>query len=54
MMTGGPKSKTTVWIDQQDRANMETIRRVYGLASDSAAIRFALQQAAREAKAIGQ
>lgn len=53
-MTEEPKSKTTVWIDQQDRANMETIRRAYRLASDSAAIRFALQQAAREAKALAR
>lgn len=50
-MTEGPKSKTTVWVDQQDRANMEVIRRAYKLASDSAAIRFALQQAANEAAA---
>lgn len=49
-MTEGPKSKTTVYVDQQDRANMETIRRVYKLNSDGAAIRFALQQAANEAR----
>jgi hypothetical protein len=48
------KSKTTVWIDRQDRENMETIRRVYRLASDSAAIRYALQQVAREARAEDQ
>lgn len=53
-MTEGPKSKTTVWVDQQDRANMEIIRRAYKLASDSAAIRFALQQAASEARARPQ
>jgi hypothetical protein len=51
-MTEQPKARTTVWIDQQDRANMETIRRAYKLASDSAAIRFALQQAANEAKGV--
>ena len=49
-MSEAPKSKTTVWIDQQDRNNMEAIRQVYRLASDSAAIRYALQQVAREAR----
>lgn len=49
-----PKSKTTVWIDQEDRANMATIRRTYRLASDSAAIRFALQRVAQEARSEGQ
>ena len=50
-MTEEPKSKTTVYVDQQDRANMESIRRAYKLTSDSAAIRFALQQTANEARA---
>ena len=50
-MTEDPKSKTTVYVDQQDRANMETIRRAYKLSSDSAAFRFALQLAANEARA---
>lgn len=50
-MVEAPKSKTTVWIDQEDRGNMKTIRRVYRLASDSAAIRYALQQVARAARA---
>lgn len=49
-----PKSKTTVWIDQQDRDNMAAIKRVFRLASDSAAIRYALQQVAREARAEEQ
>lgn len=41
-------------IDQQDKDNMATIRRVYRLATDSAAIRYALQQVAREARAEEQ
>lgn len=53
-MSDLPKSKTTVWIDQQDKDNMAVIKRVYRLASDSAAIRYALQQVAREAKAEDQ
>ena len=44
------KAKTTIWIDQQDRDNMEAIRRAYRLASNSAAIRYALQQVARAAR----
>jgi 5-methylcytosine-specific restriction endonuclease McrA len=43
------KWSLATYVDQQDRANMETIRRAYKLASDSAAIRFALQQAAAAA-----
>jgi hypothetical protein len=49
-MSEAPKSKTTVWIDQQDRDNMAAIKRVYRLASDSAAIRYALQRIAQEAR----
>ena len=48
------KKKTTFWVDSQDRDNMGAIRRVYGLVSDSAAIRYALQKVAREARAEEQ
>lgn len=48
------KKKTTFWVDTQDRDNMAAIRRVYGLASDSAAIRYALQKVAREVRAEDQ
>jgi hypothetical protein len=53
-MADEPKKKTTYWVDTQDRGNMVAIRRVYGLASDAAAIRYALQKVAREARAEEQ
>ena len=50
-MSDDKKTRTTIWVDQQQRDNMAEIRRVYGLSSDSAAIRYALQKVAREARA---
>lgn len=47
-MADEPKSRTTVWTTERDRNNMATIKQVYNLASDSAAIRFALQRAVNE------
>jgi hypothetical protein len=49
-MADESKKRATYWVDAQDRDNMAAIRRVYGLASDSAAIRYALQKVAREAR----
>lgn len=51
MAEDAPKVRMTVWVSQQDRDNMAAIRRVYNLASDSAALRYALQKVAREARA---
>jgi hypothetical protein len=45
------KGRMSIWVDQKDRDNMAAIRRVYGIASDSAAIRFAVQRIAREIEA---
>ena len=53
-MSDDQKVRRTFWVDQQDRNNMEAIRRVYGLATDSAALRYALQKVAREARSEEQ
>ena len=51
MAGDGEKVRMSVWVGRQDRENAATIARVYGLASDSAALRYALQRVAREARA---
>ena len=35
--------RTTIWLDEKDRIAIERIRELYGLKTDSAAIRFALR-----------
>lgn len=45
------KKRMTVWVDQQDRDDMRLIERSVGLASESAAIRFAVRKLARELRA---
>lgn len=48
------KARMTVWVDRDDRQNMAEIRRAYRLASDSAAIRYALQRVAQMARSEAQ
>jgi Arc/MetJ-type ribon-helix-helix transcriptional regulator len=42
------KKRMTVWVDQQDREDMKLIEASVGLASESAAIRYAVKKLARE------
>lgn len=42
------KRRMTVWVDQRDRDDMRLIESSVGLASESAAIRFAVRKLARE------
>jgi Arc/MetJ family transcription regulator len=37
------RKRTTIWLDEADRAALVTIRERYGVASDSDAIRLALR-----------
>lgn len=45
------KKRMTVWVDQQDRDDMKLVAESVGLASDSAAIRYAVRKMAREIRA---
>lgn len=45
------KKRMTVWVDQQDRDDMKVVAESAGLASDSAAIRYAIRKLAREIRA---
>lgn len=46
------RRKMTLWISDRDRDNMVAIKEVYGLSSESAAIRYALQAVSREARTV--
>jgi Arc/MetJ-type ribon-helix-helix transcriptional regulator len=35
--------RTTIWLDEKDKVAIREIRELYGLESDSAAIRFSLR-----------
>jgi hypothetical protein len=37
------KKRTTIWLDEADKAAISTIRERYGVASDSDAIRLAVR-----------
>jgi hypothetical protein len=41
--TGSVKKRTTVWLDDIDRAALSMIRERYGVASESEAIRLAVR-----------
>jgi Arc/MetJ family transcription regulator len=41
--TQSMRKRTTIWLDDADRAAIATIRQRYGVASDSDAIRLALR-----------
>ena len=45
--------RTTIWLDEKDKAAIKEIRELYGLESDSAAIRFSLRVlSARETRVM--
>jgi hypothetical protein len=41
--TSAVKKRTTIWLDEADRAAVATIKARYGVASDSDAIRLAVR-----------
>jgi Arc/MetJ family transcription regulator len=41
--TSSMKKRTTIWLDEADRAAIATIRERYGVASESDAIRLAVR-----------
>ena len=41
--TSSMRKRTTIWLDEVDRAALRTIRERYGVASDSDAIRLAVR-----------
>lgn len=43
-----PKVRMSLWVEPRDRADMATIREEVGLATDSAAVRYAIRRIARE------
>lgn len=45
------KKRMTVWVDQQDRDDMKAIAAAVGLATESAALRYAIRKVAREIRA---
>ncbi len=42
-MPEADKQRMSVWVEEQDRQAMKHIKAVYGLSTDSAAIRFAVR-----------
>jgi len=44
----GKKQRTSIYLDEQDRQAIATIKERYGITSDSDVIRFALRLVARE------
>ncbi len=44
------KKKTTIYLDEQDRAAIATLKERYGVTSDSDTIRLALRLLAKQAK----
>ena len=50
-MVDGDKKRMTVWVDPQDRDDLKTIAASVGLATESAALRYAIRKVAREIRA---
>lgn len=42
------KERMSVWVESQDRDSMKEIRAAFGLPTDSAAIRYAVREVARQ------
>ena len=47
-MAGVEKARMSIWIEPDDREDMATIKKAFGLPTDSSAIRYAVRRLARE------
>ena len=47
-MAEANKARMSIWVEPDDRADMATIRKAFGLPTDSSAIRYAVRRLAQE------